>query len=95
MPKKPSKIGELEFASKGEARAFLRSILYKYRPGEAVSPADCLILTDALQNHPEAKLKIGSGIAGFKVRSAEYGTQCFWVVRTDDSTEKFAHGACV
>ncbi|WP_439486529.1 DCL family protein [Blastomonas fulva] len=94
MAKKPSRIGELEFASKGEAQAFLRDILYSYVPGDDVSEEHAAILTQALQNHPESEEKIGSGIAGFKVRSAEFATQCFWVQRTDGSTEKFSHKAC-
>jgi hypothetical protein len=95
MPKKPSKIGELSFPSKGEAVAFLKEMLYRYRPGDDVGEEDAAILRDALNNHPEAKEKIGCGVAGFKVRTAEFRTQCFWVMRTDGSTEKFSHKVCV
>jgi hypothetical protein len=45
--------------------------------------------------HPEAADKIGSGIKDFSVRSADFGTKCFWVNRTDGTTDKFSHTACV
>ena len=95
MPKKPAVIGERTFASKGEALSFLRDILNSYKPGDDVSSEHAAILRDALDNHPEATTKIGSGVAGFKVRSAEFKTQCFWVQRTDGSTEKFSYKSCV
>ena len=34
--------------------------------------------------------KIGCGITDFSVRTADFGTKCFWVNRTDGTTEKFS-----
>jgi hypothetical protein len=95
MPKKPVSIGSLNFTSKGEAHEFLKTILNRYNPGEDVLPEDANVLRDALNNHPNAQAKIGCGIAGFRVRSAEYRTQCFWVMRTDGSSEKFSYLSCI
>jgi hypothetical protein len=50
---------------------------------------------NAMLNRYEAAKKIGSGIKSFSVRSADYGSKCFWVNRTDGTTEKFSHKACV
>jgi hypothetical protein len=95
MPSKPIMIGELEFAKRGDAYAFLKGILARYDVGDKVSAADSDILRDALALHPESAVKIDSGIQSFSVRTADFGTKCFWVNRVDGSTEKFALRACV
>lgn len=95
MPSKPIMIGALEFSSRGEAYAFLKAILARYDVGDKVNAADSAILQDALLLHPESTTKIDSGIQSFSVRSADFGTKCFWVNRVDGSTEKFALRACV
>lgn len=93
--KKPVSYGDLHFSTQTEARAFLNAMLNRYDVGDRVSAADAVILTTALDLHPNAKDKIGSGIKDFSVRSADFGTKCFWVNRTDGTTEKFSHKACV
>lgn len=95
MPAKPFNLGELNFAKKGDAVAFLNSILHKYDVGDKVSPEDAKVLSSALSRHPDGDAKIGCGIDSFSVRSADFGTKCFWVNRIDGTTEKFAHRACV
>lgn len=95
MPTKPIVIGALEFSSRGEAHQFLKAILARYDVGDKVSAADSEILKDALALHPEAAAKIDCGIQSFSVRSADFGTKCFWVNRVDGTTEKFALRACV
>jgi len=95
MPAKPFSLGDLHFAKKGDAVAYLNAMLHKYDVGDKVDAADSKVLVAALNRHPEGEEKIGCGIAGFSVRSADFGTKCFWVNRTDGSTEKFAHRACV
>lgn len=93
--KKPVSYGNLQFKTQTEARAFLNAMLNRYDVGDRVSASDAVILTAALALHPEAEEKIGSGIKDFSVRSADFGTKCFWVNRTDGTTEKFSHKACV
>ncbi len=95
MPSKPISFGDLYFDKKGDAAAFLNDMLHRYDVGDKVSAADAKILVDALARHPEGDQKIGSGIKDFSVRTADFGTKCFWVNRTDGTTEKFAHRACV
>ncbi|WP_232367713.1 DCL family protein [Tritonibacter horizontis] len=69
-------------------------MLYKYDLGDKVSKDDSTILRDLILMHPECEEKTGSGIESFSVRSADFGTRCFWVNRTDGTTEKFSVGAC-
>ncbi|MBK9002850.1 MAG: DCL family protein [Sphingomonadales bacterium] len=95
MPAKPISFGDLHFAKRGDAIAFLNAILQKYDVGDKVSADDSKTLLDALAHHPEAESKIGCGVVSFSVRSADFGTKCFWVNRTDGTTEKFSHKACV
>lgn len=93
--KKHVSYGDLHFRTQTEARAFLNAMLNRYDIGDRVSATDAVILRAALALHPDAEQKMGSGISGFSVRSADFGTKCFWVNRTDGTTEKFSHKACV
>lgn len=95
MPAKPINYGELHFKKRSEAISFLNAILRRYDVGDRVNSEDSKVLLDALAHHPDAKDKIGCGVSGFSVRSAEFGTKCFWVNRIDGTTEKFSHRACV
>ena len=95
MPAKPTSLGPLRFRSKTDAAAYLKAMLHKYDVGDKVSAADSLVLTAALKRHQKAAEKIGCGIAYFSVRSADFGSKCFWVNRTDGSTEKFSYKNCL
>ncbi len=95
MPAKPISLAHLHFARRGDAVAYLKEMLRKYDVGDRVDQSDALILQAALNNHPDATAKIGSGISHFSVRSADFGTKCFWVNRTDGTTEKFSHSGCI
>lgn len=94
MPAKPVKIGSLSFARKGDANEFFKNMLYRYDLGDKVSAADAELLTSLIAVHPEAHEKIGVGIESFSVRTADYGTRCFWVNRIDGSSVKFSFKAC-
>jgi Protein of unknown function (DUF3223) len=95
MAAKPITLGSLHFNKRGEAAAYLKVMLHKYDVGDKVSVDDARVLTAALALHPEAEAKVGCGITHFSVRSADFGTKCFWVNRTDGSTEKFSYRSCI
>lgn len=95
MSAKPISFGDMHFAKRGDAIAFLNAILQRHDIGDKVNAEDSKVLMDALSHHPEAADKIGCGVSGFSVRSADFGTKCFWVNRTDGTTVKFSHKACV
>jgi hypothetical protein len=95
MPPKSITIGSLHFPKKGDAAAYLQAILHRYDVGDKVSTADEEVLRAALALHPEANSKIGCGITYFSVRSADFGTKCFWLNRKDGTTEKFSFKACI
>ncbi|MBW9113671.1 DCL family protein [Rhizobium cauense] len=91
----PVYIAGHQFPRKTDALAFLKVMLNRYKPGQAVSDVDGAFLFEALKRHPEAATKIGSGLKGFEVRSADYGTQCFWILRADGSEERFSYRSCI
>ncbi|MEG3155153.1 DCL family protein [Sphingomonas sp. RB1R13] len=95
MPAKPIDLGPMNFVKRGDAVSYLNEMLYRYDLGDKVGAADAEILRAALDRHPAAAAKVGSGITHFSVRTAEFGTRCFWVNRPDGSTEKFSHTACI
>lgn len=95
MPAHPINLGSMHFAKKRDALAYLKQLLHKYDLGDRLSDKDAEILMAALNRHPEAKDKIGPGVASFSVRTADFGSRCFWVNRTDGTTEKFSLKACV
>lgn len=95
MAKKPITIGPYHFDKKGDAVTFLQAILHRYEVGDRVSAQDAEVLYAALALHPDATAKVGVGIAYFSVRSADFGTKCFWVNRVDGSSEKFSYKACI
>lgn len=83
------------FPRKSDALLFLKTMLNNYRPGDTVSDEDKAFLLEAIKRHPDSAKKIGSGIKSFEVRSADFGTQCFWILRTDGSIERFSYKSCV
>lgn len=90
MPAKPIALGPLYFSKRGDAVLYLKDMLYRYDVGDRVSADDAVSLLAALEHHPNGLQKIGCGVASFSVRTAEFGTKCFWVNRVDGTTEKFS-----
>lgn len=90
MPAKPISLGLMHFAKRGDAVAYLKDMLRRYDVGDRVNANDAVILRAALEHHPNATAKIGCGITDFSVRTADFGTKCFWVNRPDGTTEKFS-----
>lgn len=94
-PKTPVTLGPKHFEKKGDAVAYLKTMLHRYDVGDRVNAADAIVLKAALARHPEAEEKIGAGVKDFSVRSADFGSKCFWVNRTDGTTAKFSYHACI
>lgn len=95
MPAKPISLGHMHFDKRGDAVKYLTDMLHRYDLGDRVSTEDSVILRAALEHHQNATDKIGCGISYFSVRSADFGTRCFWVNRPDGTTEKFSISASI
>lgn len=91
----PIEIAGERFETKGDALAYMKAMLNRYRPRSSVIATDAVFLAEALKRHPQARAKIGAGVRGFEVRSADYGTQCFWILRIDQTEERFSYKSCV
>lgn len=95
MPAQSLTLGTIDFPRKGDALAHLKAMLARYDVGDKVGGADAQVLNAALHRHPDATAKVGSGVSHFSVRSADFGTKCFWVNRTDGSSKKFSYRNCI
>jgi hypothetical protein len=95
MPSKPSEIGDLSFARKGDATEFFRKILNQHGVGVALAEPDATHVYWLLERHPEAMVKIGVGVKEFSTRTAMYNTRCFEIRRTDGTTTDFGIKACL
>ncbi len=95
MPSKPVAIATREFASRGDATAFFKEMLNRYKPGDRVSDDDFLDLSALLERHHEYAQKVGVGIDYFEVIMTEHGSQCFRVTRTDGTGTDFSYITCI
>lgn len=92
---KPVTLSTKTFGSRSEALAFFKAMLARYKPGDQVSSEDSAHLDSLLSRHTENTSKRGVGIDHFEVMTADYGTRCFGIVRTDGSREDFSYVHCV
>jgi len=95
MAAKPFTIDTRNFPRKGEATAFFRAMLNRYRPGDRVNDTDAADLAALLKCHTEYKDKVGSGIDYFRVMSNQYNTQSFEIIRVDGTRDDFSYIHCI
>lgn len=62
----------------------------RYHPEQRVSDEDAALL----ERHSEYAEKVGIAIGHFEAMSAEPGTQCLRLVRTDGTGEGFSYLRC-
>lgn len=92
---KPIVLPSHTFETQGAAKTYFGDMLKRYKPGDRVKTEDAECLEGLLQRHPNAMEKIGVGIDHFEVQSADFGSQCFRVVRTDGTWARFSYNVCV
>jgi uncharacterized protein DUF3223 len=92
---KPVDLATRTFERQGEATAFFRAMLIRYRPGERIAEEDSLDLVSLLERHAEYVVKVGCGISHFEVMLTAHGTQCFRIVRKDGSGTDFSYRRCI
>ncbi len=73
---KPVELATRSFEKQGDAIAFFKAMLNRYRPGERVNDDDTLDVAVLLERHTEYVVKVGSGVSHFQVMMTEHGTQC-------------------
>ena len=92
---KPLVLKDRIFAKQGDAQAFFSEMLHRYIPGEEVSEPDAQWLAPLFERHPDYSAKSAGGILRFEVMAAEYGSQCFCVVRLDGTLDGFSYKSCI
>jgi hypothetical protein len=88
-------VGSKTFDSKKEALLFCAEILERYGDEARIDEEDSRFLQALLERHPEAQQKIGSGVAHFFKAKAKGGTSCFYLKRTDGTSDDFSFKRCV
>jgi hypothetical protein len=92
---KPVELATRSFEKQGDAAAFFKAMLNRYRPGERVNVDDALDVAALLERHTEYAAKVGCGVSHFQVMMTEHGTQCFRIIRTDCSGTDFSYSNCI
>jgi len=92
---KPVELAIRSFEKQGDATAFFKAMLNRYRPGERVNDDDALDVAALLERHTGYVTKVGSGVSHFQVVMTEHGTQCFRIIRTDGSGTDFSYPHCI
>lgn len=96
MPRgKPVVLETRSFDSQKEANTFFKAMLNRYRPKQRVADEDAADLAALLKRHSDYEEKVGVGVDHFEVMSADFGTQCFRLVRMDGSGEDFSYPHCI
>jgi Protein of unknown function (DUF3223) len=93
-------VGTRSFDKAGDATAFFKEMLNRYRIGDRVSDEDAVDLSALLERHDDRDEKVGTGIAGFEVNNPPadappYSTRCFWVMRTDGTKLDISYKHCL
>ena len=85
-----------KFSTKKEMLDFFRAMINRHRDGETIPAPDADALHWLISLHPEAKHKIGNGIARFFIQpNPPFGTRGFQLERLDGSITDFSFLVCV
>ena len=83
------------YGSKASIKKYYQEVKNMYAPKEVLTREHQAEVWCLLQHHPEKDDKIGCGIKHFKVDYRDYGTTCFYVVRTDETVQSFSYTTCI
>lgn len=74
-----------------------RLILKTAEVDEHLAPLHFVFIRKLLKYHPQQAAKVGVGVQSIKVANPpQYpNTKCFWVVRTDGTSEDFSYRKCI
>lgn len=82
------------FPTKKAATNAIRSILYRYAPGDTLNDSDAYFMCGVLALHPHAALKIGCGVASFSVEQYEW-SRGFALTRIDGTKTDWSFVVCL
>ena len=93
--KKPVSIGKHNFDKQGDAEAYYKAILWKYKIGDEVVGDDAEDVTALFSRHRDFDKKIGPGLRRIVVMLSEEGSRCLGVERLDGAQVGFSYHRCV
>lgn len=89
-------VNDQHFRTQQELIVYVRSILGRYRVGQALDLFDYPFMLDLLRRHPDAEQKIGCGASEIYVgETPAYHTRCFFLIREDGSETDFSYLECI
>lgn len=96
MPRgKPVVLETRSFDSQKEENTFFKAMLNRDRPKQRVVDQDAADLAALIKRDLDHEEKVGVGVDHFEVMSAEFGTQCFRLLRIDGADEDFCYPHCI
>jgi hypothetical protein len=88
-------VNGLSFPTKTALSQYAQDILRSYRAGETVTPDHAAFLSEFVLRHPSADVKIGAGIAGFRVAKVAFNSNGFILDRVDGTSIDFSYKQCI
>lgn len=80
--------------NKKEITEYCKKLL-KNQAGYILNDIEYGIIRMLLDNHTEAKQKIGVGVQSIFVGKGLYGSHCFWIKRKDGTETEFSYRSCL
>lgn len=90
-----TQISSLHFANKDQLTEHVRAIIGKYPVFSDVDDSDLPFLLALFEFHPDAKMKLESGIRRIEVRKDRFGNKFFQLFRNDGSDDDISWTWCV
>lgn len=91
----PVTINGLVFSTKTALTAHMRDLISRYSVGCDVDSADQAFCLALFKFHPDANLKLASGIARIEIRLDEYGKKHFHLHRMDGTDDDISWPWCI
>lgn len=90
-------VGPLTFSGATEACSYFSDLLSHFRPEQDLNEYEFVVLLELLtKGHRDPQKKIGVGVSSFQIRThPTYGSKCFYICRTDGTSEDFSFRKCV
>lgn len=95
MVAKPIKIAGEFFRTRGAAERRIRGLRDSYDLWESLREEDFRFMSDLLERHDGASIKIGCGVHSIFVMPDEFGGRCFGLTRMDGSSTDFSFRLCL
>lgn len=91
----PVVVGTENFPTKQALRDRVRGLIGRYSEGMFLTPEDLGFCLELFKFHPEANMKLGSGVSKVEVRIDQYGNKHFQIHRDDGTNDDISWVHCI